>query len=78
MEKLSAGKFHGVRLNRRVMKFLGKQYPDFRCSRKEAGDCLWPIASLSQFGPCPLLVEPDIAVCPLLLAVDHGPSGGPW
>ena len=39
---------------------------------------LWPFTSVSQFGPCPLLAEPDIAICRLLLAVDHGPSGGPW
>jgi hypothetical protein len=38
----------------------------------------WPITSVSQFGPCPLLAEPYIAICRLLLVVDHGASGGPW
>jgi hypothetical protein len=23
---------------------------------------IWPFTSFSQFGPCPLLVEPDIAI----------------
>jgi hypothetical protein len=29
----------------------------------------WPITSASQFGPCPLLVEPDIAIGPQPLAL---------
>jgi hypothetical protein len=28
--------------------------------RRTARDRIWPFASVSQFGPCPLLVEPDI------------------
>ena len=27
-----------------------------------------PITSVSQFGPCPLLADPDIAICRLSLA----------
>ena len=37
----------------------------------------WPFAPVSQFGPRPLLAKPDIAICRLLLAVDHGASGTP-
>jgi hypothetical protein len=50
----------------------------FPCVPEEARGSFWPITSLSQFGPRPLLAEPDIAICRLLLAVDHGTSGGPW
>ena len=35
----------------------------------------WPIASISQFGPSPLLLEPDIGDLRLLL-LDHLVGGG--
>jgi hypothetical protein len=33
-----------------------------RCARKANDGGFWPITSASQFGPRPLLVEPDIAI----------------
>jgi hypothetical protein len=40
----------------------GDEVIEYICFCCAARDSLWPITSASQFGPHPLLVEPDIAI----------------
>jgi hypothetical protein len=53
MQEMSAWKFHDVPLNEfadGVSRISSQNYTDFRCSRKRAGDGLWPKAEMKATG----------------------------